>query len=78
LRRGRGAPIKAAVASRGAYIIRRKTNVTGQTPIAGGRERPSAKPTFRTSPNRRRLYARGVVWTVWLCGAAIFIPRVLL
>ena len=52
--------------------------MTGQTPLAGGPERPSAKPTFRTSPNRRRLYARAAVWTVWLCGAVFFIPRFLL
>jgi len=51
--------------------------VTGQPPLAGGRERPSGKPTFKTSPNRRRLYARGVVWTVWLCAGAIFLPRLL-
>jgi hypothetical protein len=51
--------------------------VTGQTPLAGGRERPSGKPTFKTSPNRRRLYARGVVWTVWLFAGAIFLPRLI-
>ena len=49
--------------------------MTGQTPLAGGRDRP--KPTFKTSPNRRRLYARGVVWTVWLFAGAIFLPRLI-
>ena len=51
--------------------------MTGQTPLAGGREWPSGKPTFKTSPNRRRLYARGVVWTVWLFAGAIFLPRLI-
>jgi hypothetical protein len=52
-------------------------HVTGQTPLAGGRERPSGKPTFKTSPNRRRLYARAVVWTVWLSAGAVFLPRLI-
>jgi hypothetical protein len=62
---------------RGALTCKKKeTNVTGQTPIAGGPERPS-KPTFKTSPNRRRLYARAVVWTVWLSAGAVFLPRLM-
>ena len=55
----------------------KRMHVTGQTPLAGGRERPSGKPTFKSSPNRRRLYARAVVWTVWLSAGAIFVPRLL-
>jgi hypothetical protein len=78
LRRGATAPIYARPPPRGAYTIKRQTNVTGQTPFAGGRERPSPRPTFRTSPNRRRLYARAAVWTVWLCGAVVLLPRFLL
>jgi hypothetical protein len=50
--------------------------VTGQTPLAGGPQRPS-KPTFKTSPNRRRLYARAVVWTVWLSAGAVILPRLM-
>jgi hypothetical protein len=51
-------------------------HVTGQTPFAGGPE-PSGKPTFKTSPNLRRLYARALVWTVWLSAGAVFLPRLM-
>jgi hypothetical protein len=66
-----------AASPRRVLKIKGQTNVTGQTPLAGGRERPSGKPTFKTSPNRRRLYARAVVWTVWLSAGAVFLPRLL-
>ena len=52
--------------------------MTGQTPLAGGPARPSAKPTFKTSPNLRRLYARAAVWTVWLSAGAVLLPRLML
>lgn len=51
--------------------------MTGKTPLAGGPPRPSRKPTFKTSPNRRRVYARAAVWTVWLCAGAFYLPRFL-
>jgi len=67
---------QSAASPRRTDIQKKETNVTGQTPLAGGPERPS-KPTFKTSPNRRRLYARAVVWTVWLSAGAVFLPRLI-
>lgn len=67
---------RLAASPRRTDIQAKETHVTGQTPLAGGPERPS-KPTFKTSPNRRRLYARAVVWTVWLGAGAVFLPRLM-
>jgi len=68
---------RSAASPRRTDIQKKETNVTGKTPLAGGPERPSGKPTFKTSPNRRRLYARAVVWTVWLSAGAVFLPRMM-
>ena len=68
---------RSTASPRRTDIQKKETNVTGQTPLAGGPQRPS-KPTFKTSPNRRRLYARAVVWTVWLSAGAVFLPRLML
>jgi hypothetical protein len=42
------------------------------------RTQGASKQPTRRSPNRQRLIARVAVWTVFLSGAAIYIPFALL
>jgi hypothetical protein len=36
-----------------------------------------AKQPAKRSPNRQRMIARAAVWTVFLSGAAVFIPHMM-